>query len=138
MSTAFTSHVPSRRERDENVQHYGAGGKHEKRNTGKSKNNNNAEMFLRNDGLDERIRKFKETNNFHLISTTFTSHIPSRRERDEHVELYGAGGKQEKRNAGKSKINNKPPKDNPAKAYRGRVPLYAEYIDFKTDKVFGR
>ena len=95
-------------------------------------------MFLRNNGFDERIRKFKETNKFHLISTTFTSHVLSRRERDENIKTYGAGGKHEKRNAGKSKINNKPPNDNPVKAYRGRVPLYAGYIEFKTDKVVGR
>ena len=80
-------------------------------------------MFLRNDGFDERIRKFKETNNFHLISTTFTFHIPSRRERDENDELYGAGGKHEKRNTGNTKNNNKPRNDNPAKAQRGGVIL---------------
>ena len=97
-----------------------------------------AEMFLRNDGFDERIRKFKETSNFLLINTTITSHVPPRRERDENVQHYGAGGKHEKRNTGKSKSNNKPPNDNPAKAKRGRQPLFAGYIDFKTDKVFGR
>ena len=64
-----------------------------------------AEMFLRNEGFDERIRKFKETNNFHLICTTFTSHVLSRRERDENVEIYGAGGKHSRRNTGKSRQN---------------------------------
>ena len=77
-------------------------------------------MFLRNNGFDERIRKFKETNKFHLISTTFTSHVPSRRERDENVEVYGAGGMHEKRNLANSKKNNKPPNDNPLKARSGR------------------
>ena len=33
-------------------------------------NKTSAELFLRNNGFDERIRKFKETNHFHLISTT--------------------------------------------------------------------
>ena len=75
-----------------------------------------AEMFLLNDGFDERIRKFKEINNFHLISTKFTSHVPSRRERDENVEVYGAGGLNEKRDIAKSTKNNKPPNDNPLKA----------------------
>ena len=101
-------------------------------------NKTSAEIFLRNNDFDERIRKFKETNNFLRISTSFTSRVPSRRERDENVQHYGAGGKHAKRNTGKSKRNNKPPNDNPAKAQRGRMPLYAGYIDFKTDKVVGR
>lgn len=101
-------------------------------------NKTSAEMFLRNDGFDEIIRKFKETHNSHLISKTFTSHVPSRQDRDENVELYGVGDKHEKINAGKSKSNNKPSNDNPAKVYRGHVPLYAGFTDFKTDKVFGR
>ena len=62
-------------------------------------------MFLRNDGFDERIQKFKEINNFHLISTKFTSHVPSRRESNETVEVYGAGCNHSKRNTGKSKNN---------------------------------
>ena len=66
-------------------------------------NKTSAEMFLRNDGFDERIQKFKETNHFHLISTTFTFHIPSRRERDENPEYYGAGGLHERRNLARSK-----------------------------------
>ena len=33
-----------------------------------------------------------------IISTTYTSHVLSMRERDENVEVYGAGGMHEKRN----------------------------------------
>ena len=83
-------------------------------------------MFLRNDGFDERIRKFKETNNFWLISTKFTSHVPSRWDRDETVEVYGAGGNHSRRNTVKFRSNNKPPNDNPAKTYKGRKPLHSE------------
>ena len=101
-------------------------------------NKTSAEMFLRNDGFVERMRKFKEINNFQLISTKFTSHVPFRRERNETIEIYGAGGNHSKRNTGQSKNNNKPPNDNPAKSFRGVARSgKAGYCDFKTDKVFG-
>ena len=60
-------------------------------------NKTSAEMFLRNNGFDERFRKFKESNNLHLISSTFTSYVLSRRECNKNVELYGSGGKHERK-----------------------------------------